>query len=165
MAASLESNRGVYLVPAFTGLGAPHWNPNARGALFGLTRDSGPVELARAALESVCYQTLDLVEAMGGDSGATLEALRVDGGMVGNDWVMQFLADVTGLSVDRPRVTETTALGAAYLAGLGAGIFGSLDDISGDWQLERRFTPQMDPIIRNDLVAGWRRAVNKVNED
>ncbi len=165
LAAALDSNRGVYLVPAFTGLGAPYWNPGARGALFGLTRDSGPAEFARAALESVCYQTLDLVEAMGGDSGATLEALRVDGGMVGNDWVMQFLADVTGLSVDRPRVTETTALGAAYLAGLGAGIFGSLDDISGDWQLERRFTPQMDPIIRNDLVAGWRRAVNKVNED
>ena len=165
MAASLESNRGVYLVPAFTGLGAPHWNPNARGALFGLRRDSGPAELARAALESVCYQTLDLIEAMRGDSGGALDTLRVDGGMVANNWAMQFLADVTGLSVDRPRVTETTALGAAYLAGLGAGIFDSLEDISDRWQLDRRFTPQMDTRERKNLVDGWRRAVEKVNED
>ncbi len=164
MAASLESNRGVYLVPAFTGLGAPHWNPNARGALFGLTRDSGPAELARAALESVCYQTLDLVEAMGRDAGGALETLRVDGGMVVNDWAMQFLADVTGLSVDRPRVTETTAMGAAYLAGLGAGIFDSLDDISKHWQLERRFEPAIDTEKRKILIDGWRRAVSKVNE-
>ncbi len=164
MAASLESNRGVYLVPAFTGLGAPHWNPNARGALFGLTRDSGPAELARAALESVCYQTLDLVEAMGRDAGGALETLRVDGGMVVNDWAMQFLADVTGLSVDRPRVTETTAMGAAYLAGLGAGIFDSLDDISKHWQLERRFEPAIAADDREILVDGWRRAVKKVNE-
>lgn len=165
MAASLESNRGVYLVPAFTGLGAPHWNPNARGALFGLRRDSGPAELARAALESVCYQTLDLIEAMRGDSGGALDTLRVDGGMVANNWAMQFLADITGLSVDRPRVTETTALGAAYLAGLGAGIFDSLEDISDRWQLDRRFTPQMDTRERKSLVDGWRRAVEKVNED
>ncbi len=165
MAASLESNRGVYLVPAFTGLGAPHWNPNARGALFGLTRDSGPVELARAALESVCYQTQDLVEAMQSDSGGALETLRVDGGMVVNNWAMQFLADVTGLSVDRPRVTETTAMGAAYLAGLGAGIFDSLDDISSSWQLERRFTPAINDEKRKILLDGWRRAVKKVNED
>jgi glycerol kinase len=165
MAASLESNRGVYLVPAFTGLGAPHWNPNARGALFGLTRDSGPAELSRAALESVCYQTLDLIEAMRVDSGGALETLRVDGGMVVNDWVMQFLSDVTGLSVDRPRVTETTASGAAYLAGLGAGVFNSLEDISDHWQLERRFMPQIDPASRSALVKGWRRAVDKVNED
>jgi glycerol kinase len=165
MAASLESNRGVYLVPAFTGLGAPHWNPNARGALFGLTRDSGPAELSRAALESVCYQTLDLIEAMRVDSGGALETLRVDGGMVVNDWVMQFLSDVTGLSVDRPRVTETTASGAAYLAGLGAGVFNSLEDISDHWQLERRFMPQIDPASRSALVKAWRRAVDKVNED
>ncbi len=165
MAASLESNRGVYLVPAFTGLGAPHWNPNARGALFGLTRDSGPVELARAALESVCYQTQDLVEAMQSDSGSALATLRVDGGMVVNNWAMQFLADVTGLSVDRPRVTETTAMGAAYLAGLGAGIFDSLDDISSSWQLERRFTPAINDEKRKILLDGWRRAVKKVNED
>ncbi len=165
MAASLESNRGVYLVPAFTGLGAPHWNPNARGALFGLTRNSGPVELARAALESVCYQTQDLVEAMQSDSGGALETLRVDGGMVVNNWAMQFLADVTGLSVDRPRVTETTAMGAAYLAGLGAGIFDSLDDISSSWQLERRFTPAINDEKRKILLDGWRRAVKKVNED
>ncbi len=165
MAASLDSNRGVYLVPAFTGLGAPHWNPNARGALFGLTRNSGPVELARAALESVCYQTQDLVEAMQSDSGGALETLRVDGGMVVNNWAMQFLADVTGLSVDRPRVTETTAMGAAYLAGLGAGIFNSLDDISSSWQLERRFTPAINDEKRKILLDGWRRAVKKVNED
>ncbi len=165
MAASLDSNRGVYLVPAFTGLGAPHWNPNARGALFGLTRNSGPVELARAALESVCYQTQDLVEAMQSDSGGALETLRVDGGMVVNNWAMQFLADVTGLSVDRPRVIETTAMGAAYLAGLGAGIFDSLDDISSSWQLERRFTPAINDEKRKILLDGWRRAVKKVNED
>jgi glycerol kinase len=164
MAASLDSNRGVYLVPAFTGLGAPHWNPNARGALFGLTRDSGPAELARAALESVGYQTLDLIEAMRSDSGGDLNTLRVDGGMVVNDWAMQFLADVTGLHVDRPEITETTALGAAYLAGLGAGIFDSLEDISGCWRLERRFTPQIDSRERDGLVDGWNRAVAKVNE-
>ena len=126
LAASMDSNRGVYLVPAFTGLGAPHWNPHARGALSGITRNTGPAELSRATLESVCYQTLDLIEAMRSDAHGTLEALRVDGGMVGNDWLMQFLADVTGLQVDRPRVTETTALGAGYLAALGAGIVDSL---------------------------------------
>lgn len=165
MAASLDSNRGVYLVPAFTGLGAPHWNPDARGALFGLTRDSGPKELARAALESVGYQTLDLIDAMRSDSGGDLDTLRVDGGMVVNDWAMQFLADVTGLDVDRPEITETTALGAAYLAGLGAGIFDSLEDISDCWRLERRFTPQIDSPERDFLVDGWRRAVAKVNEN
>ncbi|HSS64902.1 MAG TPA: glycerol kinase GlpK [Gammaproteobacteria bacterium] len=165
LAASLESNRGVYLVPAFTGLGAPYWNPDARGALFGLTRDSGRAELARAALESVCYQTLDLVDAMRSDSGGALETLRVDGGMVVNNWAMQFLADVTGLSVDRPRVTETTALGAAYLAGLGAGIFSSLEDISDGWRLERRFTPEIAAEVRKVLVDGWHRAVNKVMHD
>ncbi len=165
LAAGLESNRGVYLVPAFTGLGAPYWNPHARGALFGLTRNSGPADLARAALESVCYQTLDLIEAMRNDLGGALEALRVDGGMVVNDWVMQFLSDVTALRVDRPRVTETTALGAAYLAGLGAGIFDSLEDIAHHWQLERRFTPQIGESDRKVLVDGWRRAVEKVNRD
>ncbi len=165
LAAGLESNRGVYLVPAFTGLGAPYWNPHARGAVFGLTRNSGPADLARAALESVCYQTLDLIEAMRNDLGGALEALRVDGGMVVNDWVMQFLSDVTALRVDRPRVTETTALGAAYLAGLGAGIFDSLEDIAHHWQLERRFTPQIGESDRKVLVDGWRRAVEKVNRD
>jgi glycerol kinase len=165
LAASLDSNRGVYLVPAFTGLGAPHWNPHARGALSGITRNTGPAELSRAVLESVCYQTLDLIEAMRSDAHGTLEALRVDGGMVGNDWLMQFLADVTGLKVDRPRITETTALGAGYLAALGAGIVDSLEEISSGWQLDASFMPQIDASDRDGLVAGWRRAVRKVNED
>jgi glycerol kinase len=165
LAASLDSNRGVYLVPAFTGLGAPHWNPHARGALSGITRNTGPAELSRAALESVCYQTLDLIEAMRSDAHGSLETLRVDGGMVGNDWLMQFLADVTGLKVDRPRITETTALGAGYLAALGAGVVDSLDEISSGWQLDASFTPEIDASHRENLVTGWRRAVSKVNED
>ena len=165
LAASMDSNRGVYLVPAFTGLGAPHWNPHARGALSGITRNTGPAELSRAALESVCYQTLDLIEAMRNDAHGTLEALRVDGGMVGNDWLMQFLADVTGLKVDRPRITETTALGASYLAALGAGVVDSLEEISSGWQLDASFEPKIEKSDRDGLVAGWRRAVIKVNED
>ena len=122
MARGLESNAGVYLVPAFTGLGAPHWDPDARGALFGLTRSTGPKELARAALESAAYQTCDLVDAMAED-GVVLDALRVDGGMVGNDWLVQFLADVLARPVERPAMAETSALGAALLAGIGVGIY------------------------------------------
>ena len=118
LASRLDSNRGVYLVPAFTGLGAPHWDPRARGAVFGLTRDTGIADLVRAALESVCYQTNDLVNAMRKDGAQAPAALRVDGGMVANNWLMQFLADVLDVVVERPVVTETTALGAAYLAGL-----------------------------------------------
>ena len=131
LAKSLPDNEGVYLVPAFAGLGAPHWDPEARGALFGLTRDSGVAHFARAALESVAYQTRDLMVAMAADAGKAPDTLRVDGGMTANDWLMQFLADVLDMPVERPTVTETTALGAARLAGLGAGLYSSPHDSRG----------------------------------
>jgi glycerol kinase len=161
LAAGLDDNRGVYLVPAFTGLGAPYWDPHARGALSGLTRDTGVAEIVRATLESVAYQTRDLIQAMAAD-GVTLESLRVDGGMVANDWLLQFLADVIDVPVARPQVTETTALGAAYLAGLQRGLFGSLADIAGHWQREALFEPAMEEDRRNALLAGWDRAVARV---
>ncbi|MDH3841566.1 MAG: FGGY-family carbohydrate kinase, partial [Chromatiales bacterium] len=153
---------GVYLVPAFTGLGAPFWNPDARGALFGLTRATGPAELARAALESVCYQTCDLLNAMASDRVASA-TLRVDGGMVGNDWMVQFLADILAIPVDRPQVMETSALGAAYLAGSRVGMYGSLDEFSNLWRRNRRFEPRLDETERAALLAGWGDAVARVN--
>jgi len=161
LARSLEGNGGVYMVPAFTGLGAPYWNPDVRGAIFGLDLSTGPAELARAALESVCYQTHDLLHAME-DDGVALTSLRVDGGMVANDWLCQFLADVLNLPVDRPRIMETTALGAAFLAGLGAGIYGSTDDLISTWRLERRFEPHICSDERKQLLAGWHDAVRRV---
>ena len=160
LAAGLADNGGVYLVPAFTGLGAPHWNPDARGAIFGLTRGTERAHLARAALESVCYQTHDLFAAMA-DDGAETTALRVDGGMVANDWLAQFLADALGLPVTRPRVMETTALGAAYLAGRQAGVFGSPQEFSGLWRAEAEFQPRMAAAEREKLLAGWRAAVKR----
>jgi len=162
LAESLTSTSGVYLVPAFTGLGAPYWDPAARGAIFGLTRDTGIAEIVRSALEAVCYQTRDLMAAMRQDGGTDLKALRVDGGMAGNDWVMQFLADILDLPVERPVVTETTALGAAYLAGLQAGIFTSTDDIARRWQRDRLFEPRMKADQREALYAGWQAAVARV---
>ena len=161
LARGLDDNRGVYLVPAFVGLGAPHWNPEARGAIFGLTRDTGVAELARATLESVAYQTRDLFDAMAEDGTRPTE-LRVDGGMIGNDWLMQFLSDVLAIPVDRPAVAETTALGAAFLAGLQAGIFTSLGDIAGRWQRTDRFEPAMAEAERRRLIAGWRAAVGRL---
>jgi glycerol kinase len=162
LAGGLPDNRGVYLVPAFTGLGAPHWDARARGGLFGITRDTGVAEIARATLESVCYQTRDLLQAVADDGATDLAALRVDGGMVANDWIMQFLADIVDLRVDRPVVTETTALGAAYLAGVQVGVFDSLDDVTANWQKERSFTPSMDAGERERLVAGWSKAVSRI---
>jgi glycerol kinase len=157
---------GLYVVPAFTGLGAPYWNPQARGAILGLTRDAGRAEIVRAALDAVCYQTRDLLEAMRRDMAAAglsrLRALKVDGGMVANDWFCQRLADLTGLPVDRPVVTETTALGAAYLAGLGAGLFKSERDIAARWALDRRFVPAMKRAQRDQLYSGWLGAVTRV---
>lgn len=161
-ARSTEGTRGVYLVPAFTGLGAPYWDPQARGAILGLTRDSGIGEIVRATLESVCYQTRDLLEAMRADGAQLPAALRVDGGMVANDWLMQFLADMLDTPVERPRVTETTALGAAYLAGLGAGCFPSLEAVSAQWAKERRFEPAMTAERRDGLYGGWLEAVGRV---
>lgn len=164
LAQRLDSNNGVYMVPAFTGLGAPHWDPLARGAIFGLTRDTGIAEIARATLESVGYQTYDLMEAMKGDSDATLKALRVDGGMVANNWFLQFLADLLDLPVERPKVTETTALGAAYLAGVQFGIFESLADIQNHWQRDVLFTPRLDDAKRDKLLRGWKKAISRVLE-
>jgi len=161
IARKAESAKGVYMVPAFTGLGAPYWDANARGAIIGLTRDSGVAELVVATLESVCYQTRDLMEAMTRD-GVGPTVLRVDGGMVVNDWVTQRLADVLGITVDRPQVTETTALGAAYLAGLQVGVFQSLEDLSAKWQLQRQFTPEMSREDADSAYEGWVAAVKKV---
>jgi glycerol kinase len=161
LAARARSDHGVYLVPAFVGLGAPYWDAAARGALLGLTRDSGPAEIAAATLDSVCYQTRDLVEAMRGD-GAQLDELRVDGGMVVNDPLMQRLADTVGLPVERPTVTETTALGAAFLAGLQAGLWPSLEALAGSWALDRAFRPAEDAASRDRRCAGWHDAVRRV---
>ncbi len=164
LAKGLDSNRGVYMVPAFTGLGAPHWDPRARGAIFGLTRDTGIAEIVRATLESVGYQTYDLMQAMQGDSDAVLQALRVDGGMVVNDWFLQFLADLLNLPVERPKVIETTALGAAYLAGVQLGIYESLAAIGDHWQRDALFTPRLNQDERNNLLRGWEKAVSRVLE-
>ncbi|MBM3600554.1 MAG: glycerol kinase GlpK [Alphaproteobacteria bacterium] len=153
---------GVYLVPAFTGLGAPYWDARARGAIVGLTRDTGIADIVRAGLEAVCYQTRDLMGAMTADGAAAPTALRVDGGMVANDWAMQFLADILGLPVDRPVVTETTALGAAYLAGLTTGLFASLDALNKLWQAERKFHHAMSAAERDARYRGWLAAVGRV---
>jgi glycerol kinase len=153
---------GVYLVPAFTGLGAPYWDPGARGAILGLTRDSGVGEIVRAALEAVCYQTKDLLGAMTADGAPSPPALRVDGGMVANDWTMQFLADILDIPVERPVISETTALGAAYLAGLATGYFKDMSDIAGRWRCDKRFEPAMAAAKRDALYAGWREAVERV---
>lgn len=168
IASAMHGNHGVYLVPAFTGLGAPHWDARARGAVFGLTRDTGIAELVRAALESVVYQSADLIDAMQADlkmkGAGALTGLRVDGGMAVNNWLMQFLADISGVDVDRPVVTETTALGAAYLAGLQAGIYDSLDDIDAQWRRDRRFEAAMDDSSRAQLLSEWRNAVERVKQ-
>jgi glycerol kinase len=161
LAAQANDQHGVYMVPAFVGLGAPHWDAEARGALLGLTRDTGPAEIAAATLDSVCYQTRDLVEAMRGD-GARIDELRVDGGMVVNDPLMQRLADTVGAPVERPKVVETTALGAAFLAGLQAGLWPSLDALSATWSLDRAFQPGEDTPSRDRRYAGWQDAVRRV---
>ena len=162
LAAAIDDTGGVYLVPAFTGLGAPFWDADARGAILGLTRDSGIAQIARAALEAVCYQTRDLMGAMAADGAARSVALRVDGGLVANDWAMQFLSDMLDLPVERPVVSETTALGAAYLAGLETGLYGGLDEIARNWQRDRRWTPSMPAARRDALYDGWRDAVRRV---
>jgi glycerol kinase len=159
-----DSTQSVYLVPAFVGLGAPWWNPNVRGALFGLTRNTGPAELAHAALESVCYQTWDLREAMRADwpGENAANVLRVDGGMTASDWTMQRLADLLDAPVDRPMIQETTALGAAYLAGLHAGVYPEPKKFADNWRLEHRFKPAMSAATRERKLKGWARAVRGV---
>ncbi|MDA3023740.1 MAG: glycerol kinase, partial [Actinomycetota bacterium] len=154
-------NEGVYLVPAFTGLGAPHWDPHARGLLIGLTRGTDRRHLARAALEAMAYQTADVVAAMTADARIELAELRVDGGAAANDLLCRFQADMLGVPVVRPRITETTVLGAAFLAGLGAGVWSSLDELAGVWQLDRRFEPRMHDTEREHLLVGWRAAVER----
>ena len=159
IAAGIEGTDGVYVVPAFVGLGAPYWDQYARGAIVGLTRGSGRAQIIRATLESIAYQTRDVVDAMSADSGLALDTLRVDGGAVVNDFLMQFQADILGVPVQRPAVTETTALGAAYLAGLASGFWSSQDEIAGQWRLERAFDPAMSADQRDSLYAGWQKAV------
>ena len=157
---SLENNRGVYLVPAFTGLGAPYWDANARGVLSGLTRDTGPKEIIRATIESVAYQTYDLFEAMKHD-GLRPKLVKVDGGMVMNNWFSQFLSDIINIKVLRPKVQETTALGAAFMAGLKIGVYKSLQDISKNWNLDKNFNPKIQSKLRRSLVKGWQKAIQK----
>jgi glycerol kinase len=161
LAASVPDNGGVYFVPAFAGLGSPHWDPYARGAIVGLTRGATAGNIARAALESIAYQTADVLAAMESDAGIRLKELRVDGGAARNDHLMQFQADVLGVRVVRPRILETTALGAAYLAGLGVGYWKSADELTGQWQAERVFEPKMERGRAAGLLAGWRRAVER----
>jgi glycerol kinase len=161
MAQSTGVKNSVYLVPAFTGLGAPFWDPHARGAILGLTRDTGVADIVTAGLQSVCYQTKDLVRAMRND-GAGYKTLRVDGGMVVNDWVVQFLSDMLNVPVDRPKVTETTALGVAYMVGLKAGWFNSLEEIAELWACEKRFEPSMSPESREKLYGGWLDSIERV---
>jgi glycerol kinase len=162
LARGIPDAGGVYMVPAFTGLGAPYWDPDARGAILGLTRDSGIAQVVRAALEAVCYQTRDLMRAMEDDGAARPTALRVDGGMVANDWLVQHLADTLGLPVERPTIIETTAVGAAFLAGLQAGLFDSLDHIARRWKRDCRCEPAMEEGTRERLYAGWQDAVRRV---
>ena len=163
LAARADEHQDVYMIPAFTGLGAPWWDPEARGALLGMTRGTGPAEICRAALESVCFQTLDLLDAMQADWQQEAETvLRVDGGMVTSDWTMQRLADILQSPVDRPVIAETTALGAAWLAGSRAGIWPDQEGFSNQWRLDRQFKPQMPDQQREKKVSGWKDAVQRV---
>lgn len=163
LAASVPDSGGVVLVPAFTGLGAPHWDPYARGALLGLTRGTSAAHIARAALEAIALQTVDLVDAMGQDGATPLSELRVDGGAAANDLLMQLQADLLGVPVVRPRMLETTALGAAYLAGLGAGVWPDTAILATHWQVERRFEPRMHAGRRDEVLARWRRGIARAS--
>jgi glycerol kinase len=160
LASGVPNTGGVFLVPAFAGLGAPHWNARARGTLFGVTRGTESAHIARAALESIAYQSLDVLRAMEADSGLRIEQLRVDGGACANNLLMQFQSDILGADVVRPRVAETTALGAAYLAGLAVGYWKDVDELKSQWQLDRRFTPSMAQPAVDACVGGWKRAVD-----
>jgi len=159
LARQVNNSDGVYIVPAFAGLGAPHWNPYARGSLFGLTRGSTHAHIARAALESIAYQTYDVLKAMEADSGISIAELRVDGGATVNNLLMQFQSDILNTKVVRPKITETTALGAAYLAGIAVGYWQNIDEIKKQWQSDKEFLPEMNHEKRNELVKGWQQAV------
>ncbi|MEI2738875.1 MAG: glycerol kinase GlpK [Chitinophagaceae bacterium] len=159
LAAQVQDTDGVYLVPAFAGLGAPHWNQYARGTIFGLTRGSSNAHIARAALDSIAYQTYDVLKAMEADAGISIAELRVDGGATVNNKLMQFQSDILNTKVVRPKVTETTALGAAYLAGLAVGYWKNISEIQQQWQVDKSFAAEMNDTTRNELVNGWERAV------
>jgi glycerol kinase len=159
LSAQVADAGGVYVVPAFAGLGAPYWNQHARGTVFGLTRGSSGAHISRAALDSIAYQTYDVLNAMEADAGITISELRVDGGATVNNSLMQFQSDILGCKVVRPRITETTALGAAYLAGLAVGYWKNIEEIQQQWQVDKIFTPQMQTTKAKDLLAGWTRAV------
>jgi glycerol kinase len=171
LAAKVKSSEGVYFVPAFAGLGAPYWNQHARGTMVGITRGTTAAHIARAALDSIAFQTYEVLLAMQKDSGIDIKELRVDGGATVNNQLLQFQADILQTMVVRPKITETTALGAAYLAGLAVGFWGSMDELKGQWQLERRFEPQMNPAEKAGLIKGWKKAVRaaeawtEANED
>jgi glycerol kinase len=164
MAQAVPDTGGVYFVPAFTGIGAPYWDMYARGLIIGITRGTTREHIVRAALESMAYQTRDVLEAMVADSRQKLEFLRVDGGAVKNNFLMQFQADILGVPVVRPAVTEMTAMGAAYLAGLGVGFWRSREEISSHWKTDRVFEPQMGPARREELYARWKKAVERTRE-
>ena len=159
LATSVPDNNGVYFVPAFSGLGAPHWNPHARATISGLTRESTAAHITRAALEAQAYQTLDLLAAMQADSQHNPEVIRADGGLMANEFVCQFVADMLEKPVEIPQHTETTAKGAAYLAGLHAGIYSGLNEISDAWHCHRRYEPSMNSSTRNALYDGWKEAI------
>lgn len=159
LAATVKDAEGVYIVPAFAGLGTPHWNQHARGSLFGLTRGSANAHIARAALDSIAYQTYDVLKAMEADAEISIAELRVDGGATVNNSLMQFQSDIMNTKVIRPKVTETTALGAAYLAGLAVGFWKNVEEIQKQWQLDKEFSPSMEEEKRNELIFGWQRAV------
>ena len=160
-ALTVPDTGGVYVVPAFVGLGAPYWDMYARGTIVGITRGTKREHIIRATLESISYQTRDVLESMIQDSGINLQELKVDGGAVGNNFLMQFQADILGVPVQRPRITETTALGAAYLAGLAVGYWDSQDVIAEKWQIDKEFSPAMPEENRDKLYAGWKRAVER----
>jgi glycerol kinase len=160
LASQVNETDGVYVIPAFAGLGAPHWNQYARGSIFGMTRGTTDAHIARAALESIAYQTYDVLKAMEADSQISIKELRVDGGATANNLLMQFQSDILEVPVIRPKVYETTALGAAYLAGLAVGFWNSIDDIQQQWQTDKRFEPSIDAAKKNNLLKGWQRAVN-----
>jgi glycerol kinase len=161
MATRVPHSHGVYMVPGFVGLGAPHWDPDARGLICGLTLDATAAHIARAALESVAYQTLDLVSAMVQDGGGTTESIRVDGGMSANDWYCQFLADMLQAKVERPRNVETTALGAGFLAGMATGVWENEANVAAEWARGSLFEPKMDSTQRRTMIAGWHQAVKR----
>jgi len=162
LAKQADPNQEVYLVPAFVGLGAPYWDPDCRGALYGLTRGTGPAEIAKAALESVCYQTSDLLTAISKDLGKNeLTTIRVDGGMAASNWTMQMLSDVLNLPVDRPKNLETTALGAAYLAGMQVGFYPPIEEFAKSWKSENQFNSKMSEADRQKKLSGWKDAVSR----